>query len=300
MEENAMSRTPTAPQFHRLSLVIAALILGLVMGPKTATAETLAAWVQLVGPGPDASIRVITDDARCPALKADGVDLPMQVRAAPGPFFNPGTDVPAASFLVLTCEVTAPPGKSSILLDGKSLPLPAADIRRIVVLGDTGCRINKKKKRPQDCVNDWPYEKIARHAAAAHPDLVIHVGDYLYRESCNADTTDCSNTPTGYGWEEWRDDFFKPSAPLFAAAPWIVVRGNHEICTRAGEGSWFTSDKTCRERHATPWFVERLGIDCDRLLRARLWKLYDEDQFGRLRRGRGAVEYMKHLEHPDE
>ena len=65
--------------------------------------------------------------------------------------------------------------------------------------------------------------------------------------------------------------------------------------------SWFTSDKTCGERDPTPWLVERLGIDCDRLLRERLWKLYDEGQFGRVRRGRGAVEYMKHLlEHPDE
>ena len=70
--------------------------------------------------------------------------------------------------------------------------------------------------------------------------------------------------------------------------------------------SWFTSDKTCGERHATPWFVERLDMDCDRLLRARLWKLYDQSQFGRLRGGRGgAVEYieqlyMKQLEHPDE
>ena len=64
--------------------------------------------------------------------------------------------------------------------------------------------------------------------------------------------------------------------------------------------SWFTSDKTCRERHTMPWFAARLGMDCDRLLRARLWKLYDEGQFGRSRRGRGAVEYMMHLEHPDE
>jgi len=66
--------------------------------------------------------------------------------------------------------------------------------------------------------------------------------------------------------------------------------------------SWFTSDKTCRERHATPWFAQRLDIDCDRLLRARLWKLYDEGHlFGRSRSGGGAVEYMKHLlEHPDE
>ena len=52
-----------------------------------------------------------------------------------------------------------------------------------------------------------------------------------------------------------------------------------------------------------PWFAARLGMDCDRLLRERLWKLYDEGPlFGRLRGGRGgAVEYiMKQLEHPAE
>ena len=47
-------------------------------------------------------------------------------------------------------------------------------------------------------------------------------------------------------------------------------------------------------------FAERLDIDGGRLLRARLWKLYDEGQFARSRRGQGAVEYRKHLEHPDE
>ena len=233
-----MFRTQTAPLFHGLSPLIAALTLGVVMQPGTAEAETHAAWVQLVGPGRDASIRVITDDTRCPTLKADGANLPMQVRAAPRPLFKPGTEAPPASFLILTCEVMAPSGTSSIVLDGQRLPLAPADIRRIVVFGDTGCRINKKKKKMQNCDEDWPYQKIARHAAEARPDLVIHVGDYLYRESCNAETTDCSKTPTGYGWEQWRDDFFRPSAPLFAAAPWIVVRGNHEICTRAGEG-WF-------------------------------------------------------------
>lgn len=50
-----MSKTPMAPLFHQLSRVITALILGLVMGSKTAAAEILA-WVQLVGPGRDASI----------------------------------------------------------------------------------------------------------------------------------------------------------------------------------------------------------------------------------------------------
>src|SRR6516225_12396837 len=74
-----MFRTQTAPLFHGLSPLIAALTLGVVMRPGTAVAETHAAWVQLVGPGRDASIRVITDDTSCPALEADGVDLPMHV-----------------------------------------------------------------------------------------------------------------------------------------------------------------------------------------------------------------------------
>jgi predicted phosphodiesterase len=259
-----MSRTRTAPKtrLHRLSLLTSALAFGPVMLPEASLAETHAAWVQLVGPGRDASIRVITDGAPCPTLKADGADLPMQVRAKPGPLFKPGTDVPPASFPVRVCEVTAPPGKASILLDGKALPLPPADIRRVVVFGDTGCRINKKKKKMQDCNYEWPYQNLARHAAAAHPDLVIHVGDYLYRESCDADTTDCSKTPTGYGWEEWQDDFFTPSTPLFAAAPRIMVRGNHEICTRAGEGWFRFLDHAGPADECTPmsrFFVVALG-----------------------------------------
>jgi len=83
----------------------------------------------------------------------------------------------------------------------------------------------------------------------------------------------------------------------FVAVLLVLALGHRWSVT----ASWFTSDKTCGERHATPWFVGRLGIDCDRLLRERLWKLYGEGQFGRLRGGRGgAVEYMKQLWHPDE
>jgi len=84
----------------------------------------------------------------------------------------------------------------------------------------------------------------------------------------------------------------------FVAVLLVLALGHRWSAT----ASWFTSDKTCGERHGTPWFVELLGIDCDRLLRERLWKLYGEGQFGRLRGGPGgAFEYiMKQLEHPDE
>jgi hypothetical protein len=89
--------------------------------------------------------------------------------------------------------------------------------------------------------------------------------------------------------------------PWVAMASFVVVLlvlalGHHWSVT----ASWFTSDKTCRERHAAPWLVQRLDIDCGRFLRERLWKLYDEGRFGRSRSGQGAVDHMKHLEHPDE
>jgi hypothetical protein len=55
---------------------------------------------------------------------------------------------------------------------------------------------------------------------------------------CPAGNTGCANSPYGYGWEAWNADFFEPSEPQLAVAPWIMVRGNHETCDRAGDG-WF-------------------------------------------------------------
>src|SRR5262249_10954973 len=184
------------------------------------------------------SARVITDERSCPELSADGQGLRMDVRAGPGPLFANRKDLPDATFRVLVCEALVSRYRT-LLLHGKPLPLPRADIRRIVIFGDTGCRI--KKKKTQDC-NDrdaWPYAKIVASAAAAQPDLVIHLGDYIYREKpCSRHAVGCPHSPTGYGWNVWDLDFFRPSTPLFAAAPWIMVRGNHESCSRAGEG-WF-------------------------------------------------------------
>ena len=78
-------------------------------------------------------------------------------------------------------------------------------------------------------------------AAAAHPDLMIHVGDYEYREDARpAGNPGCAGSPFGYGWDAWNADFFEPGA---LAAPRRRAldhgaRGNHEDCSRAGEG-WF-------------------------------------------------------------
>ena len=110
-----------------------------------------------------------------------------------------------------------------------------------MVIGDTGCRIKASDNIFQAC-NDaaqWPFKQVAAAAAAIAPDLVIHVGDYHYRETaCPAGDPACAGSPWGYGWDAWEADLFAPAQPLFAAAPWIVVRGNHESCFRAGQGWW--------------------------------------------------------------
>jgi hypothetical protein len=83
----------------------------------------------------------------------------------------------------------------------------------------------------------WPFPQVAAAAASLKPDLVIHVGDYLYRESpCPPGDNGCAGSPWGDNWVTWQADFYTPAAPLLAAAPIMLVRGNHEDCARAGPG----------------------------------------------------------------
>jgi hypothetical protein len=186
----------------------------------------LARWVQMA-PGGEAEIRAVVSGASCPAVVLDGAPAPMRERAAPD-----------TNFPVRVCALTLPKAAKSAVLAGQSLPLPKADPVHIVVLGDTGCRI--KGMTVQDC-NDpakWPFHTVATSAAATKPDLIIHVGDYLYREGAcpPAQAEACGGTPWGDNWAAWNADFFAPAAPLFAAAPLVIVRGNHEECARAGTG----------------------------------------------------------------
>jgi len=111
------------------------------------------------------------------------------------------------------------------------------------VVGDTGCRLmlERSGEALQAC-NDpqaWPVATVARSAAAWKPDLIVHLGDYLYREApCPSGNDGCAGSPWGYNWDSWNADFFAPEATLLRSAPWVFVRGNHELCERAGEG-WF-------------------------------------------------------------
>lgn len=242
---------------HALGFVI--FVAALAASLQHSDANVLSQWVQL-GPDGSSSVRAIADDA-CPSVSFDGVAVPMAERSAPGQSFG---GVKPAQFPVHGCEVAVPAGAVAALLDGKPLPLPRPNPQRIVVFGDTGCRLlNGDAVQACNDAKAWPFPKIAALAAATRPDLVIHVGDYEYRESaCPPGNAGCAGSPFGYGWDAWNADFFQPAAPLFAAAPWVMVRGNHEDCNRAGEG-WFRFldrapfEANCRD--LTGVFVVRLG-----------------------------------------
>ena len=170
----------------------------------------------------------------------------MDVRARPATIpLRPTRSEPALSkpsaFPVLVCEKAIPAGATRAMVLGRMLPLPKANPQRIVVIGDTGCRIKTADGVFQACNESaqWPFAAVAGAAAAAAPDLVIHVGDYHYRENeCPAGNVQCAGSPWGYGWDAWEADVFAPAEKLFQAAPWVVVRGNHESCNRAGQGWW--------------------------------------------------------------
>jgi hypothetical protein len=190
--------------------------------------------------------RMLTADAQCPVIRFDTREVRMDVRAAPASIpLRPKRSAPADSmpsvFPLLICEKAIPPNTKSVMIGELSLPLAPTEIKRIVVIGDTGCRLKKSKEAYQACndSNLYPFAKVASAAADWKPDLVIHVGDIHYRENtCPAGNPGCAGSPWGYGWDAWQADFFAPGAVLLKAAPWVMVRGNHESCARAGQGWW--------------------------------------------------------------
>jgi len=217
-----------------LTLSVTASVADPVAVPESAPTlgDLKAAWTQY-GPGGVLEARAVVEGASCPQLALDLTRSTMQVRAKND-----------AHFLTL-CAAAIPSGTKQAALafsagarfDITPLALTTPEPQRIVVLGDTGCRIKGKKLQACSDPVAWPFPGLAAAAARLKPDLVIHVGDYLYREqACPAEFNGCQGTPFGDNWPTWDADFFAPAKPLLAAAPWVIVRGNHEDCQRAGPG----------------------------------------------------------------
>jgi len=243
--------------------LIAVLALLPLVTPVRAESPKLEAAYVLLGAEGAVARAVYKHTSDCPSLTLDGTAQPMSMRSAPQTCKD-------AAFPVLVCELAIPKGTTSAKLDKQALPLPPTTLSSIAVIGDTGCRLKADKPAPadmdheedgkfQDCdkVSKWPFSTLAASVAKRKPQVLLHVGDYIYRESpCPKGDKGCKGSPYGDNWDTWKADFFKPAAPLLAAAPWIATRGNHEICSRAGAGYMLFLDPALAQNGMPPACID--------------------------------------------
>ena len=172
-------------------------LLAVLLSASAHAADLPAPWVELASDGELDVRAVVAPGMPCPEVKADGTRLPADSRGKAD-----------ANYPLQVCIAHTFAAARRITVDGISVPTLPANIGHIVVIGDTGCRL--KDDFVQDC-NDpvkWPFAQVARLAAARHPDLVIHVGDYHYRETpCPASRPGCAGSPHGDNWAVWQKDF---------------------------------------------------------------------------------------------
>ncbi len=209
---------------------------GFTASAAVAQAQTVNRWIQF-GPNNTVLARAITQSTTCPSASVGGTPLTLNQRSAPN-----------ATFPVLVCEAAIPAGTgaTTATIDGVALKLPVAQPRRIVVVGDTGCRLKGTAIQACNDPTQFPLARLSNFVASFRPDLIVHVGDYYYRESAcpaasagNGTTTGCGGSPFGDQWTSWNADWFTPAQAIMNTAPLALLRGNHESCARGNKG-WFT------------------------------------------------------------
>ncbi len=206
-----------------MTIVSAAILVCVSFYPYAVAAETYR-WLQYAPGGLE--VRAVTDQPVCPSASVDGAPQAMTVRAPPGEHYP-----------VTACALPLPAVAKSAAIAGVPVAMPVQEPRRIAIIGDTGCRLKGMAVQACNDPQQWPFRLIAEVVAQLKPDLVIHVGDYHYRETpCPEGNAGCAGSPFGDNWPVWRADFFAPADTLLRVAPWVLVRGNHEDCERGGKG----------------------------------------------------------------
>lgn len=283
---------------------IAAALLALpAAGPASASSPKsgiVAAWTQVVPTSVTGSRlqarAVVPNGISCPKVKKTYSDghtsqgsMTMRV---------PGATTGPAFASLRACQANLPSGLKYASVGAISVPAKLSSyVDEIAVFGDTGCRITTSMV--QDCASTtaWPLAKNAKAVASAKPDVIFFIGDFFYREAaCPSDKLAlCGGSPppaipaapgekfapisdTDYGWVA---DTLIPMAPAFAAAPILVARGNHESCSRGGNG-WMlmfeiqlkpdscapTPERKAAKNNLAPTYAVDFPVTSSRKLRA--------------------------------
>ncbi|MEO5361512.1 MAG: metallophosphoesterase [Nitrospirota bacterium] len=185
-------------------------------------------WVEL-GPNGSITARAVTKGSVCPDAVIDSKPVPMRIRAVKE----------KGEWEVTVCETDIPAEAKTVSIESTPLPLLKKSPSRVLVIGDTGCRISDDELQACNNSSAWVFPYIAESAVRYNPDLIIHMGDYTYRDSlCPYESDGCRRSPYGDNWDTWEADLLLPARNLLPAAPWIFLRGDRENCALNPMG-WF-------------------------------------------------------------
>ncbi|MBY0281022.1 MAG: metallophosphoesterase [Alphaproteobacteria bacterium] len=167
-------------------------------------------WVQINHDGENEA-RIITRQDTCPMINIDGQAFLMESRVTSD----------HGNYPILVCKKTLPKTYSKISVLNQTFSHSSKPINKIAIIGDTGCRDSQNINDPKQ----WPFPQIVENISNHNPDLVIHLGDYIYQK----DSRYTSTTANPDRWEQWKIEFFDPADKLLKQAPWLFLKGNIEF-----------------------------------------------------------------------
>lgn len=209
---------------------IIAVVISSIAGIAVANANSDFQWVQFVDNN-QLVARATTSSNECPNIKIDNKNLKMHFRS------NYQDEHLKQKITVCEHNVT---GSVNVEIRNKVIKLPGYNIKRFVVIGDSGCESSffSSDHDFQNCKDPkaWPFKEIADKITALKADFVVHMGDYAYRNKYTSEIDKVKNEQMQ--WFFMRDEFFDPAYNLLNTTPMVFVRGNHESCDKMGI-AWF-------------------------------------------------------------
>ncbi len=181
------------------------------------------AWLQLSTDLTQYDLRAVSTDVGCPLVQIDGKTETMAVRARKDKDFE-----------VTVCNLKIADTVTDVKVANQEFKLrKRKDIKKMHLVGDTGFNNSWSSKagffswETAGLYKDWlsgakpMFPAVANKIAEDSPELIIHMGDYLY-----------SHTKT---FAQWRQEFFEPASEMLSKAPLVFVRGNKESCEEHGD-----------------------------------------------------------------